>query len=79
MKYDARWFKGLRTQEEKDARVKELNSAQWAFDKLAEVLEGEKQPISHDYDIANWPMKAAHQNGVNKTIDSVLHLLKPRG
>ena len=73
MKYDARWFKGLRTEEEKEARIKELSSAQWAFDMLEELLVKERQPIPKDYDISNWACKAAHANGSNATLDTVLH------
>ena len=77
MKYDIRWVKNLKG-DDKEERLKTLNSAQWAFDMLAELLEKEKRPIPTDYETANWPCKAAHVAGANQTIDSILHLIKPR-
>lgn len=77
MAYDSRWFKGL-SKEDKERRIKELNSAQWAFRMLEDVLKSERKTIPTDYDISNWACKAAHANGSNQTLDSVLHLIKQK-
>jgi len=70
------WTKGLKG-EEKEQRVKEIKSFDYAFSQLRELLEEEE--ISPDYDCPSWAHKQADQNGYNRAIRKVINLTNTKG
>jgi len=66
------WLKGYKG-EEREARIKEINSYRNAFEALSEILREEES--TPDYDCPSWSHKQADQNGFNRAIRKVKTLL----
>lgn len=74
MAADHKWFKGLKTKAEKDARRKELKSFKTAFEALWEVLEGFEE-AAPDYNNPSWSHKQADVNGANRKLRQVQKMM----
>lgn len=70
---NTKWFKGLKTKDEKDKRKKELLSYRTAYEALIEILE--EKTSTPDYDCPSWSHKQADQNGYNQAIKEVKALI----
>lgn len=68
------WLKGHK---DKEARKQQVQSAQWAFDLLKEVLEREfrKKENVRDYTDPQWVHKQVAVNEYNQALDDLLSLL----
>lgn len=69
------WFRDCKTQEEKEARRKEILGYRNSFDALREVLISQKKkPADRDYG-ADWHLKQIAVNEHNHVIDTVIDLI----
>lgn len=76
------WFKGCKTQEEREDVRKKVANYRTAFEHLKEVIEDHmvKKPSVRDYDTDNWMARQIATNEYNAAIDDLLKLidLEPR-
>ena len=73
----AAWFKGCKTQEEKDKVRQTIMSNRDGLERLQEILEPmlkEALPTA-DYDSPSWAYKQADRIGYNRALTTVLDLI----
>ena len=69
------WLKGHK---DKEARKEQVQSAQWAFSLLEEVLEKEfkRKDNIRDYSDPQWVHKQIAANEYNAALDDIMKLIK---
>lgn len=74
----AEWYRGLKTQEEKDEQTAYLRNSSRLFDQLKEMIQRKYDAASHmeesEYD-AGWPYKQAHRLGKLEALEDIYKLL----
>lgn len=75
---DHRWYKGFRTDAEKQQREKQLQGFKPAFKALTELIELEikRKPSVRDYETPNWAERQIAVNEYNQALDDLLKLIK---
>lgn len=71
------WYKDCKTQEEKEARKKQLESFRPAFEELSKILESKRiPPANRNYSETGWMEKQIAINEYNSALDDLLKLMK---
>lgn len=73
----AAWFKGCKTQEQKDKVRQSIMSNRDSLLHLESILESmlEDRPTTMDYDSPSWSHKMADRIGYNRALTQVLDLI----
>jgi hypothetical protein len=71
------WFKGLKTDEEREKVVSRLKNHRSTLRQLKQII-GDLRKVEKvaDYENPNWPYYEANRQGYNMALDRVLSLLE---
>lgn len=72
----AKWLKKAKTENERQARQREVKSFKPAFDEILELLESlEEENLVADYDSPSWAYRQADRNGANRKLAEIRKIL----
>lgn len=79
MSYSSNWTAGLEG-EEKEKLENSLRNSKKVLDRLAEIcynmVRESEGSLKNNYDIPNWPLKAADSVGFKRALDRIIALCK---